>query len=328
MRAVLKRQASVHIVERDVLLRAFATALNKHAVAPADTVGLSQFRAAWQQLDVAVSKGEAIALFNKYGQVCMCFSECSAGVAFQRQVACALSKCMCGTGCLVQLQCQHQRSLLCALCAKHATQYPCPVSHVRSLFSSAHFALQTAAGRMPVKVFADALLMGAPRAALKGSAPMATGPLTPQQLTQPLIGKIRYPQSKAGVFAPTDWDPVLAQRSARLPNTRLQLSFVFGYDGKQATSPNLFYNAAGDAVYSVAAVAVVYNQTQHSQRFYLGHNDDIVCLGMHPERTLVATGQVFTQLQVLPCCQMLQFRFAWVWRACVGVLVTEAWLWG
>lgn len=46
-------------------------------------------------------------------------------------------------------------------------------------------------------------------------------------------------------------------------------------------------------VYHIAAVAVVYNRQQHSQRLYLGHDDDILSLTIHPVKDYVATGQVY-----------------------------------
>lgn len=152
--------------------------------------------------------------------------------------------------------------------------------------------MQNNMGHMPVMTFASALLMGGNRAALKGTAPIIAGPLQPHQIQQPLDSKIRYPQSKAGVFAPTDWTPQLAERSSKLPEHRLQLDFVHGYEGKAMTSPNLYFTASSEAVYFVAAVAVLYDSKTHAQRFYLGHNDDIRCLGVHPDKQIVATGQV------------------------------------
>jgi hypothetical protein len=44
-------------------------------------------------------------------------------------------------------------------------------------------------------------------------------------------GKILYPECKKGVWPPSDWQPALAERSARLPSARLHLEFVYGYDG-------------------------------------------------------------------------------------------------
>ena len=37
---------------------------------------------------------------------------------------------------------------------------------------------------------------------------------------------------------------------------------------------------------------MVYNRQQNTQRFYLGHDDDILCLAIHPLKDYVATGQV------------------------------------
>ena len=73
MRAVLRRKASVHVVEKAVLLAAFAAVLRKRAVAPEDTVRTQQFQLAWKSLDVSVSAQQAVAIFNKYGQVLWVF---------------------------------------------------------------------------------------------------------------------------------------------------------------------------------------------------------------------------------------------------------------
>ena len=45
------------------------------------------------------------------------------------------------------------------------------------------------------------------------------------------MGKILYPECKSGVFPPSDWNPQLAKRSATKPDARLQLEFVYGFDG-------------------------------------------------------------------------------------------------
>jgi microtubule-associated protein-like 6 len=44
-------------------------------------------------------------------------------------------------------------------------------------------------------------------------------------------GKIQYRECKKGVWPPSDWDPALAARSSQLPDSRLTLEFVYGYDG-------------------------------------------------------------------------------------------------
>ncbi|KAJ8387313.1 hypothetical protein AAFF_G00158090 [Aldrovandia affinis] len=85
--------------------------------------------------------------------------------------------------------------------------------------------------------------------------------------------------------------PVSSLKRQRVPEEGLRLQFVHGYRGYDCRN-NLFYTQAGEVVYHVAAVAVIYNRQQHTQRFYLGHDDDILSLAVHPLKDYVATGQV------------------------------------
>lgn len=74
------------------------------------------------------------------------------------------------------------------------------------------------------------------------------------------------------------------------------VNVCFSYRGYDCRS-NLFYTQTGEIVYHVAAVGVVYNRQQNTQRFYLGHDDDILCLAIHPVKDYVATGQVQSAAQ-------------------------------
>ena len=94
------------------------------------------------------------------------------------------------------------------------------------------------------------------------------------------------------------------------PESQLRLEWVYGYRGNQCRN-NLYYTDAENVVYFVAAVGVVYNEQEKSQQFFLGHTDDIIrfsmdiyiyfaplwnisscSLALHPEKRLVATGQI------------------------------------
>ncbi|MEQ2185713.1 Echinoderm microtubule-associated protein-like 6, partial [Goodea atripinnis] len=96
------------------------------------------------------------------------------------------------------------------------------------------------------------------------------------------------------------------------PNQGLRLQFVHGYRGYDCRN-NLFYTQSGEVVYHVAAVGVVYNRQLHSQRFYLGHDDDILSLSIHPLKDYAATGQVgrdpavhVWDVQTLRCLSLLR----------------------
>ncbi|EDO48487.1 predicted protein, partial [Nematostella vectensis] len=81
----------------------------------------------------------------------------------------------------------------------------------------------------------------------------------------------------------------MTERTA--PSSQIRLEWVYGYRGHQCRN-NLYYTASKEIVYFVAGVGVVYNTRENTQRFFLGHDDDIISLALHPEKVLVATGQV------------------------------------
>eukprot|EP01119_Soliformovum_irregulare_P013844 TRINITY_DN3722_c0_g1_i1.p1 TRINITY_DN3722_c0_g1~~TRINITY_DN3722_c0_g1_i1.p1 ORF type:complete len:1927 (-),score=428.61 TRINITY_DN3722_c0_g1_i1:16-5796(-) len=73
--------------------------------------------------------------------------------------------------------------------------------------------------------------------------------------------------------------------------TKLELEWVYGYHGSRCRD-NLFYIQDDEVVYHLAGVGIVYNPRDHTQRFFQGHTDDIISLTLHPDRRLVATGQI------------------------------------
>lgn len=75
------------------------------------------------------------------------------------------------------------------------------------------------------------------------------------------------------------------------PVEKLKLEWVYGYRGRDSRN-NLFILPTGELIYFIAAVVVLYNVDDQIQRHYTGHNDDIKCLSIHPDKITVATGQV------------------------------------
>lgn len=54
----------------------------------------------------------------------------------------------------------------------------------------------------------------------------------------------------------------------------LDILFSYGYRGKDCRN-NLYLLPTGEMVYFVAAVVVLYNVEEQTQRHYLGHTDDV-----------------------------------------------------
>lgn len=74
------------------------------------------------------------------------------------------------------------------------------------------------------------------------------------------------------------------------PDKKLMLQWVHGYRGIDARR-NLWVLPTGELLYYVAAVAVMLDRDEESQRHYTGHTEDIMCMDVHPSRELVASGQ-------------------------------------
>ncbi|XP_076138993.1 echinoderm microtubule-associated protein-like 2 isoform X2 [Alosa pseudoharengus] len=86
-------------------------------------------------------------------------------------------------------------------------------------------------------------------------------------------------------------DSYSLDQKVALPDRKLKLQWVYGYRGRDCRT-NLYLLPTGEIVYFNASVVVLYNVEEQQQRHYLGHNDDVKCLAIHPDMVTIATGQV------------------------------------
>lgn len=59
------------------------------------------------------------------------------------------------------------------------------------------------------------------------------------------------------------------------PDKKLKLQWVHGYSGR-VTHKNLWVLPSGEMLYYVAAVAIIYDRDEGTQRHYTGHTEDIM----------------------------------------------------
>lgn len=109
---------------------------------------------------------------------------------------------------------------------------------------------------------------------------------------KPSVGR----QWRESLYEPTNW---LQKMKDVNPNyleegstdVDLSLRWVHGYRGADCRN-NLRYNAAGELVYHVASLGIVYSKQTCSQRFLQGaHTDDILGIAAHPAGQIFATGE-------------------------------------
>ena len=93
----------------------------------------------------------------------------------------------------------------------------------------------------------------------------------------------------AGNMQPPDnWNP--ATFNPRVPDIKLELDYVYGYRSRQAHNNVHWVEAPTTIVYHSAAVCVVGNIVTRTQTYFLGHEDDVLCLDYNKERRICASG--------------------------------------
>ena len=116
----------------------------------------------------------------------------------------------------------------------------------------------------------------------------------------PFNDPIKYWPFKGWAYPPSDYtgpdDARETDDLSKMPSLALQ--FVYGYAGRRVRQ-NLFYNADKKVVYHTAALGVVYDKERHEQLFFLGHDDDVTALDLHPNGVTVCSGQVGKDPKIL-----------------------------
>ena len=104
---------------------------------------------------------------------------------------------------------------------------------------------------------------------------------------------VKYSRCRTPLLVPADFQGGQLTRSALRPAMRLERRLVHGYNGlgKHNRSPNLFTLADGRLLFCTAALAILEDTATGVQHYYDGHDDDIVCVALHPSGELAATGQ-------------------------------------
>ncbi|XP_069102321.1 echinoderm microtubule-associated protein-like 1 isoform X2 [Argopecten irradians] len=74
------------------------------------------------------------------------------------------------------------------------------------------------------------------------------------------------------------------------PQERLALDWVYGYRGNDCRS-NIHVLGNDEIVYFVSKIAVLYDRTSHRQRHYREHTEDIKCIAIHSNLSMIASGQ-------------------------------------
>jgi microtubule-associated protein-like 6 len=88
---------------------------------------------------------------------------------------------------------------------------------------------------------------------------------------------------------PSDYEHTKGEALA--PNENIELHYAHGFRSFD-TRNNLKYCEGDKIAYTTAALGVVLDKSANTQQFFNGHDDDIVAMDIHPDKSVVATGQM------------------------------------
>ena len=138
------------------------------------------------------------------------------------------------------------------------------------------------------------------KGAKPGPKPASANPAASPEAVTP---KVLDPWvSAATLLTPLDF--AYAQMPRVAPGTAVEPQWVYGYQAEKSRN-NVRYNSHGHVVYHVSRYAVVYNIESHEQTIFTGHYNEILCLAMHPDGNIVATGEMGapdSKVLVWQCC--------------------------
>lgn len=93
------------------------------------------------------------------------------------------------------------------------------------------------------------------------------------------------------VKASTPKNFIVSKNAGEAPKEGIKLKYVFGYRAFD-TRMNVKYTSENQIVYHTAALGIVLDKNSNEQSFFTNHDEDIVCLAIHPSLKIVATGQM------------------------------------
>ena len=116
---------------------------------------------------------------------------------------------------------------------------------------------------------------------------------------------IEVPPWLAASKPPSDWSRDKGSRKLSFqvantdePHADMQIEHVHGYAGSSSVDA-VTCTGSGKVIYPAASLCVVHDLVHGRQRFFNGHSDGVLCLAMHPEGRLVASGDVGKSSKVL-----------------------------
>jgi WD40 repeat protein len=88
----------------------------------------------------------------------------------------------------------------------------------------------------------------------------------------------------------------------------LTLKHVHGYDGSGGTGKNIHWLSRSVVAFPAVALVVLMNVNSSKQQFYKGHTNEVTSLAIHPDKKIIASGQLGKEGRILVWDSTLMFQ--------------------
>jgi microtubule-associated protein-like 1/2 len=93
------------------------------------------------------------------------------------------------------------------------------------------------------------------------------------------------------IIMPDQYEKLEESSLLKKPRLNAKLEYVFGYRTRD-TRNNLRYINEKEIVYHCGFYGIIHDIEKNTQKIFSEHTDDISCLVVNPQKTLIATGQI------------------------------------
>ena len=129
-----------------------------------------------------------------------------------------------------------------------------------------------------------------PRARTRAKAELTEAELDALEEAEDEDGAPKHPVDTNEHLDQLDVEDYFGPPTVPASESALELEWVYGYDGRGVQN-NILYLSSTRVAYTSGKTVIVYDKKTHQQHIHLGHTADTLCMAMHPDGKLVATGQ-------------------------------------
>jgi len=117
-----------------------------------------------------------------------------------------------------------------------------------------------------------------------------------------------FESAALNTIIPNDEEEASVARHKDEAEGNLTLKHVHAYDGSGGTGKNIHWLSRSVIAFPAVALVVLMNVNNSKQQFYKGHTNEVTSLSIHPDKKIIASGQIGKEGRILVWDSSLLFQ--------------------